>query len=199
MPCCDPAILRQCRVLHESPCGRRKKLNAGSSPTCLLWTADTNSHKPCRFHAALMPRSAVALSGRFQNGMIVAWQGNGMACVNQTRPHCVNKMGKTKSKPLAERHGRGTAWYVWISLKSSTWKLPWKLGFVTVAGYVHSSQKLSPVNITVVTFIIRTNRMPACTIEWKCMTYTICRIYKPGTTWWWAVNLLETCRGYLSE
>ena len=34
----------------------------------------------------------------------------GMASVNQTRPHCVNQMGKTQSKPLAARHGRGTAW-----------------------------------------------------------------------------------------
>jgi hypothetical protein len=33
-----------------------------------------------------------------------------MVCVNQTRPHCVNKMGKTQSETLAERHGRGTAW-----------------------------------------------------------------------------------------
>ena len=33
-----------------------------------------------------------------------------MARVNQTRPHCVNQMGKTHSKPLAARHGRGTAW-----------------------------------------------------------------------------------------
>jgi len=32
-----------------------------------------------------------------------------MASVNQTRPHCVNQMGKTHSKPLAARHGRGTA------------------------------------------------------------------------------------------
>jgi len=32
-----------------------------------------------------------------------------MANVNQTRPHCVNQMGKTHSKPLAARHGRGTA------------------------------------------------------------------------------------------
>jgi len=30
-----------------------------------------------------------------------------MASVNQTRPHCVNQMGKTQSKPLAARHGRG--------------------------------------------------------------------------------------------
>ena len=33
-----------------------------------------------------------------------------MASVNQTRPHCVNQVGKTCSKPLAARHGRGTAW-----------------------------------------------------------------------------------------
>ena len=33
-----------------------------------------------------------------------------MASVNQTRPRCVNQMGKTHSKPLAARHGRGTAW-----------------------------------------------------------------------------------------
>ena len=33
-----------------------------------------------------------------------------MENVNQTRPHCVNQMGKTHSKPLAARHGRGTAW-----------------------------------------------------------------------------------------
>ena len=33
-----------------------------------------------------------------------------MASVNQTRPHCVNQMGKTHSKYLAARHGRGTAW-----------------------------------------------------------------------------------------
>ena len=35
---------------------------------------------------------------------------HGMAIVNQTRPHCVNQMGKTHSKPLAARHGRRTAW-----------------------------------------------------------------------------------------
>jgi hypothetical protein len=57
------------------------------------------------YHAGPMRRCAVALRGRFQNGMIVAWQGIGMACVNQTWPHFVNQMGKTQSKPLAERHG----------------------------------------------------------------------------------------------
>jgi len=27
--------------------------------------------------------------------MVRAWHGRGMASVNQTRPHCVNQMGKT--------------------------------------------------------------------------------------------------------
>jgi hypothetical protein len=58
----------------------------------------------------LCRETTVVLRGRFQNGMLVAWQGNGMAIVNQTWPHCVNQMGKTQSKLLAERHGRGTAW-----------------------------------------------------------------------------------------
>ena len=39
-----------------------------------------------------------------------AWSQHGMASVNQTRPHCVNQMEKTRSKPLAARHGRRTAW-----------------------------------------------------------------------------------------
>jgi hypothetical protein len=29
--------------------------------------------------------------------------------VNQTRPHYVNQMGKTQSKAVEKRHGRGTA------------------------------------------------------------------------------------------
>jgi uncharacterized protein len=44
------------------------------------------------------------------NGMDRAWHERGMANVNQTRPHCVNQMGKTHSKTLAARYGRGTAW-----------------------------------------------------------------------------------------
>jgi len=35
----------------------------------------------------------------------MAWSEHGMASVKQTRLHCVNQMGKTDSKPLAERHG----------------------------------------------------------------------------------------------
>ena len=45
-----------------------------------------------------------------KQGMGAAWAWHGMASVNQTRPHCVNQMGKTHSKPLVARHGRETAW-----------------------------------------------------------------------------------------
>jgi hypothetical protein len=36
--------------------------------------------------------------------------GRSMSFVNQTRPHCVNQMGKTIYKPIMARHGRGTGW-----------------------------------------------------------------------------------------
>ena len=48
--------------------------------------------------------------GLEKNGMVGAWYGHGMASVNQTRSHCVNQIGKTRSKPLAARHGMGAAW-----------------------------------------------------------------------------------------
>ena len=54
--------------------------------------------------------TAVLCRGLEKNGMVRAWHGRSMASVNQTRPHCVNQMGKTHCKPLAARHGRGTAW-----------------------------------------------------------------------------------------
>jgi hypothetical protein len=126
-----PAILRQYRVLRESPrgirnypncqsyslthwCasgnnlrgnprGSRQKPNAGKSPACRLWWADDNSHMPC-------PCCAHAALCRGLEKSISEWQGCSMACVNQKRPHCVNQIGRTHSKPLATRHGRGTAW-----------------------------------------------------------------------------------------
>jgi hypothetical protein len=80
-----------------------------------LGVVETRGRKlASRQHSVTLPRPchnpAMALTGRFQKGIVVARQGNGMVCVNQTRPHCVNKMGKTQSKALPERHGRGTAW-----------------------------------------------------------------------------------------
>ena len=67
-----------------------------------------------------MPRHSTAVSRRpccavalrrtvwSEHGTGAAWAWH--ASVNQTRPHCVNQMGKTHSKRLAARHGRGTAW-----------------------------------------------------------------------------------------
>jgi hypothetical protein len=65
---------------------------------------------------------AVTLRRRFQNGMVGARHGHGMSSVNQTRPRCINPIGKTRSKLLAARRGRGmgTACYVLINLKKST-------------------------------------------------------------------------------
>ena len=55
---------------------------------------------------------AVPCCGLEKNSMVGAWHGHGhgMASVNKTRPHCVNQIGKTHSKPLAARRGRGKAW-----------------------------------------------------------------------------------------
>jgi hypothetical protein len=55
--------------------------------------------------------------------MVIAWHGRGMASVNQTRPHCVNRMGKTHSKPLAARRGRGMAW-AWHAMCESALRQP---------------------------------------------------------------------------
>ena len=74
--------------------------------------------RPClihTYHAAPMPCSghAVLLKATAQHGcretavLCCDLEKNGMASVNQTLPHCVNQMGKTHSKPLAARHGRG--------------------------------------------------------------------------------------------
>jgi len=62
----------------------------------------------------------VLCCGLEKNGMVREWHGRGMASVNQTRPHCVNQMGKTHCKPWTARHGRGTACYVWIAFIMSS-------------------------------------------------------------------------------
>jgi hypothetical protein len=82
-------------------------------------TLKANSYMPCRAHAVPLPRHAAlcgglekSLSERHGRGMARVRNGRSMACVNQTRPHCVNQMGRTQSIPLVARHGRVTAWYV---------------------------------------------------------------------------------------
>ena len=84
---------------------------------CLIHTCHAAS-MPCSDHAVLLKTmaqhgrrvTAVLCRGLEKNGMVGAWHGRGMASVNQTRPHCINQMGKTHSKPLAARHGKGKAW-----------------------------------------------------------------------------------------
>ena len=84
---------------------------------CLIHTCHP-APMPCSGHAVLLKAmaqhgrlsTAVLCRGLEKNGMARAWHGRGMASVNQTRPQCINQMGKTHSKPLAARHGRGTAW-----------------------------------------------------------------------------------------
>ena len=87
--------------LRGTPRGSRKKPKAGRQPTGPLST-----DMLCR--------------GLEKNGMVGAWHGYGMGIAWQvwipTRPHCVNQMWKTHSKPFAAGHGRGTACYVWIGL-----------------------------------------------------------------------------------
>ena len=56
------------------------------------------------------PSTDVLCRGLEKNGMVRAWHGHGVAIVSQTWLHCVNQTGKTQSKPLAARHGKGTAW-----------------------------------------------------------------------------------------
>ena len=90
---------------------------------------------------------AVLCRGLEKNGMVRGGHGRGMASVNQTRPHCVNQMGSTHSKPLAARHGRGTAWgrhAMWESAFRQfnwNWRVrpfnlePLSAIFITVAAY----------------------------------------------------------------
>jgi hypothetical protein len=142
MACRAPAaILRQWRVLRESPrgswkypnCksyslwivyasdhilrgtprGSQKNPNVGRSPTCRLWISDANLHIPCHAYAALCRGLKESLSERYGRVMARARRGRGIACVNLTRPHCVNQMGNTQSKPLGERHGNGMVCENW--------------------------------------------------------------------------------------
>ena len=84
---------------------------------CMIHTCHA-APMPCSDYAVLFKateqlgrrETAVLCRGLEKNGMGKAWHGRGMTSVNQTRPHCVNQMGKTNFKPLAARHSRGTAW-----------------------------------------------------------------------------------------
>jgi len=75
------------------------------------WYASENNLRGTSHGSRKKPNAtAVLCRGLEKNGMVRARRGCCMASVNRTRPHCVNQMGKTHSKPLVARHGRGTAW-----------------------------------------------------------------------------------------
>ena len=82
---------------------------------CLIHTCHAML-RPCRYsqgHSTARPSlDRVLCCGLEKKGIVGAWQGHGMAMVNQTWPHCVNQMGKTHSKPFVARQGNvlGTAW-----------------------------------------------------------------------------------------
>jgi hypothetical protein len=90
------------------------------------------SGRPKLIHTHHAVPLSCPLRGRFQNGIFVAWQANGMGrhgmCESNMAALCQSN-GKTQSKPLAERDGRGTAWYVWIGLY-------WTIGVVRLRSCV---------------------------------------------------------------
>ena len=73
---------------------------------CLVHTCHAMP-MPCSDHAVLL--NATAQHGRVVALRRTALSEHGMAGVNQTRPHCVNQMGKAHSKPLSAwaMHGNG--------------------------------------------------------------------------------------------
>ena len=75
---------------------------AGRSRT---WAGSPQAVSRRACYAVVLRRTAWS-----EHGMGVAWAWHGMASVNQTRPQCVNQMGKTHSQHLAARHGMGAAW-----------------------------------------------------------------------------------------
>jgi hypothetical protein len=91
----------------------RRNLVSARLPSHFKRSLKADSHIACRAHAVpLLCRAAKCLECVFpiwftQCGCV--WFIK-MWSVTQTRPHCVNQMGKAHSKPLAARHGRGTAW-----------------------------------------------------------------------------------------
>ena len=119
---------------------------------CLIHTCHA---MPCSVHAVLL--KATAQHGRREkavlcyglekkNGMVGAWHGHSMTSVNQTRPHCVNQMGTTHSKPLAVRHGRGTAWAL-HAMCESAFRLPSRPFAATKCGSRNNSNN-SDINMS---------------------------------------------------
>ena len=79
--------------------------------------------------------------------------------MNQTRPHCVNQMGKIHSKPLAARHGRETAWARHVMCESALRAVePWgekKFALVVESKHMGQmiNQSLFPTHISTPRFL----------------------------------------------
>jgi hypothetical protein len=83
---------------------------------------------------------AVLCRGLEKNSMVGAGHGRGMASVNQTRPHYVNQMGKTHSKPSAARHGIGAAWARHAMCESAL-----RSRQALFASYAHAHKRRKPI------------------------------------------------------
>jgi hypothetical protein len=80
---------------------------------------------PCSDYAVLLKATArPSLDGRAMPWPCEERHGHGMASVKQTRPHCVNQMGKTHSQTLSgtawQGNGMGAAWERHAMCKSAS-------------------------------------------------------------------------------
>ena len=102
-------------------------------------TLKANSHIPCRAPAALHVDLEESLIERHGRGTSEARHGHGIASVNQTWSNCVNQMGKTQSKPLATRHGRGKVWWsIVVRYKKVWWAIREGVRNIYIYIYIYS-------------------------------------------------------------
>jgi hypothetical protein len=73
----SPATTLYSNDLRGTPRGCRKKPNAGRSPICRLWTADANSHMPCR-----------AVPWPWEVAFRTAWLWHGMGAARSWQDMC---------------------------------------------------------------------------------------------------------------
>ena len=113
--CCYHSFLvhdKRCLVSHWSPASEIGMRLITTSWNSAWWPEEAESGQ--LVHRLFHDGHAVPWPWEEWHGRW--WHGRRMASVYHTRPHDINLMGKTHSKPLAARHGRGTACYVWIGL-----------------------------------------------------------------------------------
>ena len=94
-----------------------------------------------------------------------------MASVNQTRPHCVNQIEKTHSKPSAARHGTGTVWARYamceLALRDWTKAVVACLGVLTF-GETKKSLRYIPYTGPVPKYFLDTNQQRCRNVQNLC-------------------------------